>query len=106
MLAAAISAICDLGKWFNDMSPEVKASLIQSVATMLAAAVGFGAIVIQMRRQGKQARDALLEAEARKFKAELYREGVQCARKMADGAIGLSTALRLMMVGVSVAANA
>lgn len=92
--------------WFSSLSSEVKAASVGGIATLIAASLGFGAIVLQMSRQGAHSRATLLEAEARKFKAEMYREGVAAARDMHDSAIEFSTALRLLNVGIAVAANA
>jgi hypothetical protein len=85
---------------------EIRSALIGGFATFGAAIAGFGAVILQMRSQGRQARAAIIETERRKFKANMYEEAVLVCRDVADSAIELSNRLRTMMMHVEIASRA
>jgi hypothetical protein len=91
---------------WHGLGGETKAAIISAIATLGAASAGFGAIVWQIRSQGRQGRTAIFETERRKLKAAMYEEAVSVCRSMADTAIDLSTMLRTMMMHVEVASQA
>jgi hypothetical protein len=87
---------------FHHLDSGMKAALISgvigSVTTLMAALFGFGAIIFQMREQGRQSRQAIAENERRKLKASMYEDALLVSRAMSDFAIELSTKLRMMEV--------
>ena len=85
---------------------EIRAALIGALATLIAAVAGFGAVIWQMRSQGKLARDAIIETEKRKFKADMYQRAEVVCRDVADKAIELATNLRTMAMYVEVGSRA
>ena len=68
--------------------------------------IGFGGLILQMQSQGQQSRDAIAENERRRLKAAMYEDAVAVCRELADNAIELATALRMMMLQVEYAAQA
>lgn len=85
---------------------EIRAALIDALATLMAAVAGFGAVIWQMRSQGKLARDAIIETEKRKFKADMYQRAEIVCRELADTTIELATNLRTMAMYVEVGSRA
>jgi len=92
--------------FWQGLGPETKAAIIGALSTLVVAIVGFGGLILQMRSQGRQQRDAIAENERRKLKAAMYNDAVTVSRSLADAAIDLSTQLRRMAMQVSVAAQA
>jgi hypothetical protein len=93
-------------KLWHGFGPETKGALIGAVTTVVIALVGFGGLILQMRSQGRQQREAIAENERRKLKAAMYDDAVAVSRSLADAAIELSTQLRTMAMQVSVVARA
>lgn len=86
-----------VGYWHH-LDVGIKAALISAVSTLMAAFFGFGAVIIQIRAQGSQARRTIVDTEKRKLKAAIYEDALLVCRAMSDVAIELSTALRIMDV--------
>ena len=78
---------------WNAASETLKAAFVGGAATLIAASAGFGGLIWQMRSQANLSRQAILEAEARKLKAEMYSDGVQAATDLSDAAIAMNTIL-------------
>ena len=91
---------------WHALGAETKAAIIGALATFIAAFAGFGAVIWQMRSQGRQARAAIIETERRKLKANMYEQAVSVCRELADTSIDLSTQLRIMMMEMEVVARA
>lgn len=96
----------DLYVLWSGFGPETKAALIGAIATVGVGAIGFGGLILQMRSQGKQSRDAVSESERRRLKAAMYEDAAMVCRELADTAIELANALRMMMIQVEFAAQA
>lgn len=64
--------------------PAITAAYISGLFTVGAAAVAFGPVAFQLRKQGQLNRAALVDAERAKFKAGLYSDGVRAARKLSN----------------------
>jgi hypothetical protein len=62
--------------WWHDLGPQVKSALLTSsisgAFTLVAAAVGFGVVVLQLRGQGKNARQSNEHIERIKLKKDTY----------------------------------
>lgn len=91
---------------WHGLGPETQAALIGALSTLAVAIVGFGGLILQMRAQARQGREAIAENERRKLKAAMYDEAVAVCRVLADAAIDLSTQLRTMAFELAVAAQA
>lgn len=76
------------------------------MGTFAVAIFGFGGLILQLRSQAKQAREAIAENERRKLKASMYDEAVTISRSLSDAAIDLTTQLRSMTMQLSMAAQA
>ena len=76
------------------MDVEIASALIGAGATGIAALAGFGAVLWQIHRQGGLNRTALLDAEARKLKTEMYTDSVVACRTFGDAASDFESALR------------
>ncbi|OYW48569.1 MAG: hypothetical protein B7Y36_16915 [Novosphingobium sp. 28-62-57] len=96
----------DLHLLWSGFGPETKAALIGAASTISVGIIGFGGLILQMRSQGKQSRDAIAENERRRLKAAMYEDAVAVCRDLADQAIELANALRMMMLQVEYAAQA
>lgn len=106
MLNWPLNFLSGLAVGWQASGGEVKAAIIGASATIAAAFAGFGAVVLQMRSQGRQARTAIIEAERRKLKAGMYEDSVSICRSLADASIDLSSQLRLMTMQLEVASRA
>jgi hypothetical protein len=91
---------------WRGFGPETKAALIGAIATCVAAFLGFGGLIRQIRSQGKLSNDAIAENERRKLKAKMYEDSIAITRELVDNGISFSTMLRTMMVQLEVAARA
>jgi hypothetical protein len=98
--------MADLYLLWSNFGPETKAAIIEAAATVGVGIIGFGGLILQMRSQGKQSRDAIAENERRRLKAAMYEDAVAVCRELADNAIELANALRMMMLQVEYAAQA
>lgn len=96
----------DLYLLWSGFGPETKAALIGAVSTIGVGIIGFGGLILQMRSQSKQSRDAIAENERRRLKAAMYEDAVMVCREVADTSIELANALRMMMLQVKYAAQA
>lgn len=76
------------------MDTEIAAALIQGAFTLAAGGAAIWGISYQIRKQGEQSREAILEGEARKLKMQMYEEGITAARDLADATIALSVRLQ------------
>jgi hypothetical protein len=88
------------------LDPQIQAAVIGAAATAIAATVGFGGLILQLRSQGRQSREAIAENERRKLKAEMYQKAVAETRQLADAAITLDVMLRRLQIELTVAAHA
>jgi hypothetical protein len=61
-----------ISAWWIGLSAEVQAALVGATATAGAAIFGVGAVIAQVRSQGRQARATIAETERRKINAALY----------------------------------
>lgn len=95
-----------LYKLWHGFEPETKAALIGAIATCVAAFLGFGGLIRQIRSQGKLSNEAIAENERRKLKAKMYEDSVAITRELVDNGISFSTKLRTMMVQLEVATRA
>lgn len=95
-----------IAAWWTGVSPELQAALVGAAATASAAIFGVGAIIVQVRSQGRQSRAAIAETERRKINAALYEDAVSICRGLADASIELSTKLHAMNMEIEVAARA
>jgi hypothetical protein len=91
---------------WHGFGPETKAALIGAIATCVAAFLGFGGLIRQIRSQGKLSNEAIAENERRKIKAKMFEDSVAITRELVDNGISLSTELRIMMLQLEVAARA
>lgn len=96
----------DLYLTWHGFGTETKAALIGAASTFLTAIIGFGALFYQIRSQGKQSRESVVENERRRLKAAMYEDAVSICRELADSSIDLSTKLRTMMMEIELAAHA
>lgn len=96
----------DLYLLWSGFGPETKAAIIGAASTVCVGIIGFGGLILQMRSQGKQSRDAIAENERRRLKAAMYEDAVAVCRELADNAIELANALRVMMIQMEYAAKA
>ncbi len=96
----------DLYLLWSGLGPETKAAIISAVSTLGVGIIGFGGLILQMRSQGKQSRDAIAENERRRLKAAMYEDAVSVCRDLADNSIDLTSVLRMMMLQVEYAAQA
>lgn len=82
---------------WHQFGAETKAALIGAASTFLAAGLGVGGIILQLRSQAKQSRLDIAETERRKLKATMWDEVVADCRVLSDAIIecssGFSTAL-------------
>ena len=85
-----------ISAWWIGLSAELQAALVGAAATAGAAIFGVGAVIAQVRSQGRQARAAIAETERRKINAALYEDAVSICRGLADASIELSTKLHTM----------
>lgn len=76
------------------MDGQIAAALIGGGFTAGAALLGFGAVAWQVARQGRLSREERRETEQRRFKAELYDDGLRAARAMSERASEFSGYLR------------
>lgn len=95
-----------LSAWWIGLSAELQAALVGAAATAGAAIFGVGAVIAQVRSQGRQARAAIAESERRKINAALYEDAVSICRGLADASIELSTKLHTMNMEIEIAARA
>lgn len=95
-----------ISAWWTGLSVELQAALVGAVATAGAAIFGVGAVIAQVRSQGRQSRVAIAETERRKINAALYEDAVSICRGLADASIELSTKLHTMNMEIEVAARA
>lgn len=91
---------------WSGFDPEIRAALIGAISTISVGIIGFGGLIWQVWSQGKQSRDAVAENERRRLKAAMYEDAVMICREVADTAIELANALRMMMLQVEFAARA
>lgn len=91
---------------WSGFGPETKAALIGAISTIGVGVIGFGGLILQMRSQGKQSRNAVAENEQRRLKAAMYEDAVTICREVADTSIELSNVLRMMMLQLEFAAQA
>lgn len=98
--------MCDFYSLWAGFGSETKAAIIGAVSTVGVGLIGFGGLILQMRSQGKQSRDAIAENERRRLKAEMYENAVAVCRDLVGNAIGLANALRMTMLQVVYAAHA
>jgi len=87
---------------------QITSAIIQAVATVGAAGLGFGAVVSQMKKQAGLNRQAVLDAESRKLRTEMYNVSVAAAREVGDAAIDFDSTLRSvqMDLGMTLSARA
>jgi hypothetical protein len=78
--------------------PAVKAAWIGAGATLIAAAFGFSAIILQIGAQGRQSRKAIADNEARRIKAAMYEDALRLCRELSDAASNLSNQLLSMYI--------
>ncbi len=95
----------DIYSFWTGFGPETKAALIGAVSTFGVGIIGFGGLILQMRSQSKQSRDAIAENERRRLKAAMYEDAVAVCRELADNAIGLANSFRMLMLQVGYAAQ-
>lgn len=95
-----------ISAWWIGLSAEIQAALVGAAATAGAAIFGVGAVIAQVRSQGRQARAAIAESERRKINAALYEDAVSICRGLADASIELSTKLHTMNMEIEIAARA
>lgn len=100
------AALTDLYSLWAGFGPETKAALIGAISTLCVGIIGFGGLILQMRSQSKQSRDAVAENERRRMKAAMYDDAVVVCRDLADTSIELANTLRIMMLQVEYAAQA
>lgn len=91
---------------WHGLGPETKAALIGALTTIAVGLLGVGGLILQMRSQARQGREAIFENERRKLKASMYEEAVSVSRELSDAAIDLSTQLRTMPFYLSIASKA
>lgn len=91
---------------WSGLEPATKAAIIGAVATVGVGLIGFGGLILQMRSQGKQSRNAIAENERRRLKAAMYEDAVVICRELADNSIELANTLRTMMHQLEYAAQA
>ena len=96
----------DLYMLWSGFGAETKAAVIGAVSTVGVGIIGFGGLILQMRSQGKQSRDAVAENERRRLKAAMFEDAVSICREVADTSIELSNTLRTMMIQLEYAAQA
>ena len=98
--------MCDLYLLWSGFGPETKAALIGAISIIGVGLIGFGGLILQMRSQGKQSREAAAENERRRLKAALYEDGVAVCGELVDNSIELASTLRMMMLQLEYAARA
>lgn len=96
----------EISAWWTGLSEELQAAFVGAAATASAAIFGVGAVIAQVRSQGRQSRAAIAETERRKINAALYEDAVSICRGLADASIELSTKLHTMNMEIEVAARA
>jgi len=96
----------DLYMLWSGFGAETKAALIGAVSTVGVGVIGFSGLILQMRSQSRQSRDAVAENERRRLKAAMLEDAVSICREVADTSIELSNTLRMMMVQLEYAAQA
>lgn len=92
--------------FWSGFGSETKAALIGAISTVGVGVIGFGGLILQMRSQGKQSRDAVAENERRRLKAAMYEDAVTICREVADTSIELANTLHIMMIQLEFAAQA
>ncbi|PXA84556.1 hypothetical protein DMC47_39960 [Nostoc sp. 3335mG] len=85
-----------LVEWWTALDVEIQSAMIGAGATILTVLGGLCLLIIQLRSQASQTREAIQEGERRKLKAEMFAEGAAAARSLVDQAIELQTAIRSM----------
>lgn len=95
-----------ISAWWIGLSAEVQAALVGAGATAGAAIFGVGAVIAQVRSQGRQSRAAIAETERRKMNAALYEDAVSVCRGLADASIKMCTKLYTMNMEIEIAARA
>ncbi len=95
-----------ISAWWTGLSAELQAALVGAAATASAAIFGVGAVIAQVRSQGRRSRAVIAETERRKINAALYEDAVSICRGLADASIELSTKLHTMNMEIEVAARA
>lgn len=98
--------MCDLYLLWSGFGPETKAALIGAISTIGVGLIGFGGLILQMRSQGNQSREAVAENERRRLKAAMYEDAVAVCREVADNCIELANILLMMMIQLDYAAQA
>jgi hypothetical protein len=78
------------------MDSTLKAGVLQGAATILAAAFGFGGVIVTIILQGRQSRRAVAENERSRIRAAMYEDAVGICRDLTDASIELSNDLRIM----------
>lgn len=82
------------------MPTDIGAAWIQAGGTLLAAAVAVIGIGWQIRAQAALSRQAIIDGESRKIKAEMYADGLRLARQVSNSSIELSTKLNITSVSL------
>lgn len=95
-----------ISAWWIGLSVELQAALVGAAATAGAAIFGVGAVIAQVRSQGRQSRAAIAETERRKINAALYEDALSICRGLADASIELSTKLQTMNMEIEITARA
>lgn len=96
----------DVHALWSGFGPETKAAIIGAISTISVGIIGFGGLILQLRSQGRQSRDAVAENERRRLKAAMYEDAVAVCRELADTSIELANALRMMGIQLEFAAHA
>lgn len=84
-----------LAHW-HYLGAETKGALIGAFGTVITGAVGFGGIIFQMRAQSRTGSVAILEAEKRRLKTELYEELVVRAAAVSESWNDFTVAMRVL----------
>lgn len=88
---------------WSGFGAETKAAIIGAISTIGVGIIGFGGLILQMRSQGTQSRNAVEENERRRLKAAMYEDAVLVCREVADTSIELTHTLRKMVLQLELA---
>lgn len=105
MFQDVLGIISRMLEWIVTLPPEFQASALGATATIIAAAIGFGAIVHQIGRQARVAITQQRDNEAMKLKVDLYRQITETCERATDAELQLTGPIRDFLLHLAIASD-
>lgn len=95
-----------LNFWLQQLDPSVRPGVVSGLATLFAAVLGFGGVILTIRQQGKNAIRQNKETEAIKLKVQIYRDALVATQSAGSAVSDLTQFLRAFRMSLDFARGA